>query len=274
MPRGIIEATKENTLLFVDANIYLDFYRIRDSELEKKWLDNLYEYAETLIMTEQCYMEILKNRHKAINDSFKQVKKLIEDEKNLKIPAFISSRNSQAIAKHLKSCKNDILNIEKEYAKVLKDRNKDEVFISIKKIIDKIDKRYYLSRSMNGEESIRFEIRDLARKRFELGYPPRKSQDTSFVDGLNWEWIIHCAQKYKKHIVIVTRDTDYGFQFENEFILNDWLKTEFHDRVSTKKKIVTYSRLLLALKFLGLDVSKQDIESEDAIAKQDQIITY
>ncbi|HHT0593445.1 TPA: PIN domain-containing protein [Legionella anisa] len=196
--------------------------------------------------------------------------KLIEEEKRLIIPAFISEKaTSKQLTKHLDTCKNDIGKIETEYAKVSNDRKKDDVFISIKKIIDRIDKKYYLSRSMNGEEKIRFQIRRLAKKRFELGYPPRKPEDTSYVDAINWEWIIiHCAQTYKKHIVIVTRDSDFGIQFKNDFILNDWLNTEFHERVSTKKKIIIFSRLLLALKFLGLDITKQEIDSENEIACQ------
>lgn len=274
MPRGKIIPTKDNTLLFVDANIFLDFYRIRNSSYERKWLSNLYEYAENLIMTEQCYMEILKGRHKAINESLNQINKLIEEEKKLVIPAFISEKQAaKRLSRHIAICKTQISTIQKEYFKVLNDRNKDDVFIFVKKIIDKINKKYYLSRSMNGEEEVRFKIRDLAQKRFNLGYPPRKDKDTNYVDALNWEWIIHCANKYGKHIVIVTRDSDYGITSKQngseEVILNDCLKTEFQDRVSTKKKIIIFNRLLLALKYLGLDISKAELESENEIAKDE-----
>lgn len=275
MPKGKIETKKENTLLFIDANIYLDFYRIRDSELENKWLKNVLDYAEILIMTEQCHMEILKNRHRAINESLMQIKKLIEEEKKLIVPAFISEKPpAKKLSKHIAICKKQIELIQCEYTKVLDDRNKDNVFISIKKIIDKIDKKYYLSRSMNGEEEIRFDIRELAKKRFSMGYPPRKPNDTNFVDALNWEWIIYCANKYKKHIVIVTRDNDYGLwvknsQSQSKMILNDWLKSEFQERVSPKKKILIFNRLSLALKHLGLDITKAEIDIENEIARED-----
>jgi hypothetical protein len=59
-------------------------------------------------------------------------------------------------------------------------------------------------------KKLRFTIRNLARKRFALGYPPRKHNATSLGDSINWEWIIHCAINSKDYhnVLIVSRDSD------------------------------------------------------------------
>jgi hypothetical protein len=76
---------------------------------------------------------------------------------------------------------------------------------------------YNLSR----DKEVRFEIRELAQKRFTLGYPPRKQGDQSIGDAINWEWIVRCAEESGSGVVIVTRDSDYGLPIGGKPALND-----------------------------------------------------
>lgn len=110
---------------------------------------------------------------------------------------------------------------------------------------------------MTREKKDRFTIRNLARKRFILGYPPRKKEDNSIGDALNWEWVVKCAQDSGKNIIIVTRDSDYGATLQNESFLNDWLRQEFKERVSHKRKIILTERLSTAFKAIKSSVSKK-----------------
>jgi hypothetical protein len=107
----------------------------------------------------------------------------------------------------------------------------------------------------------------LARKRFVLGYPPRKNDDISIGDAVNWEWVIHCAQNSLKDIIIVTRDSDFGAIIKGESYLNDWLRLEFKERVSRKRKIFLTDKLALAFKAIKLRVSKKMVEEEARILK-------
>jgi hypothetical protein len=95
---------------------------------------------------------------------------------------------------------------------------------------------------------VRFRIRALARKRFILGYPPRKNNDTSIGDAINWEWIVWCALQTNSHILIVSRDSDYGLSYNGEAFLNGWLSREFKERVSRKRKIELTNKLTVALR--------------------------
>ncbi len=114
-------------------------------------------------------------------------------------------------------------------------------------------------------------IRTLARKRFVLGYPPRKNEDNSIGDAINWEWVINCAQKSSKDIIIVTRDSDFGAILKGESYLNDWLRQEFKERVSRKRKIFLTDKLALAFKAIKLPVS-QAMEDEEARILESQKI--
>ena len=98
-------------------------------------------------------------------------------------------------------------------------------------------------------------IRRQAWRRFMLGYPPRKSGDTSIGDAVNWEWIVQCAKESGNDVVIVSRDSDYGVSMDRVQYLNDWLSEEFKDRVSRKRSIRLTGRLAEALK---LDQSLPD----------------
>ena len=115
---------------------------------------------------------------------------------------------------------------------------------------------------------MRFTIRNLARKRFVLGYPPRKPNDTSIGDAINWEWIVHCATESGKHVVIVTRDSDYGISYDGKFFLNDWLRQEFSERVSQTRKLVLTDRLAEAFKLVSVKVSQQAVEQEQKVLSE------
>lgn len=118
---------------------------------------------------------------------------------------------------------------------------------------------------MNRLSKKRFSIRRLARKRFILGYPPKKDSDLSIGDSLNWEWIIDCASRSNKDIIIVTRDTDFGAIYNGKSYLNDWLKVEFQERVSKKRKLMLTDKLSVALKFVDEIVTKEMEEAEEQL---------
>src|ERR1700720_3909675 len=53
-------------------------------------------------------------------------------------------------------------------------------------------------------------------RRFLFGCPPRKKNDSSIGDAINWEWIVECANACQAEIHIVSRDTDYGITLEEK----------------------------------------------------------
>ncbi len=81
-------------------------------------------------------------------------------------------------------------------------------------------------------------------------------------DAINWEWMIDCATERGAELVIVTRDTDYGCDFEGQTLPNDHLAQEFSERVSRKRKIILCRRLSDALKHFEVAVTAEE-EAEE-----------
>lgn len=253
------QATKENWLIFVDTNIFLDFYRL-GGEAADRQLKALERHKKALIICEQVWMEFLKNRQKVISDSIKQIKKPT----STPVPPIVTEfQPAKLMSKKSKEATNYFKKTISRVEKILKDpMSHDPVYKSVARIF-KSNSEFNLKRPSKE----RFEIRNLARKRFVLGYPPRKKNDTSIGDAINWEWIVRCAEKSNENhnILIVSRDGDYGISYGDEAILNDWLYREFKDRISRKRKIELTSKLTLALKRLDEEVAEEDVAEEEVI---------
>lgn len=252
-----------DALLFVDTNILLDFYRIRQSDISLKYLEQLESCRTRLIIGSQVEMEYKKNRQKVIIESLNQYSK--PDWKKLSTPALVSGiQASKMIEKKKKEIETQQKKVNEKIQKILKNPiQNDPVYITLQRIF-----KTKSSYNLNREDEKRFEIRELAKKRFILGYPPRKKNDTSIGDAVNWEWIVQCALDSGKDIVIVTRDEDYGVIYKDKSFLNDWLSQEFKERVSRKRKIFLTSKLSQGLKAIKVAVSKEMEQAEEEFIEE------
>lgn len=255
---------RENWLIFVDTNILLDFYRISSGSATRQ-LNALEKHKKILITSDQIRMEFLKNRQKVVIESLKGITK----PNKVSLPTVVQDfQPASMLAKHIDNAIQSHSKIRGKFESILRDPSRyDPVFQSLKRIFN-FESDFNLKRP----NKTRFMIRTLARKRFILGYPPRKAGDVSIGDAINWEWIIWCAQNSNKnhHILIVSRDGDYGVAYEDKVILNDWLRREFKDRISQKRKIELTNRLTVAMKILEERVNPEDeIEETKLISEPD-----
>jgi len=242
------------TLLFVDTNILLDFYRVRD-KVRIEFLNQLEKVADNLICTYQVEMEFKKNRQAAI----------IEGSQNLKAPTNIprppilsDDRSYAALAKDLKKAASRVRALSDRLDRILEDPVRND---PVYKVMQRIFKKTNPLSLHRGTSTARA-IRRLAWKRFILGYPPRKKNDTSTGDAVNWEWIIDCATREKANVLIISRDGDYGVERADKAHINDWLREEFRDRVSKKARVKMTPLLGDALRDLKVPVSKAAEKAE------------
>jgi hypothetical protein len=247
-----------DTILFVDTNVMLDFYRIRKSDISTKYLEQLELCKDRLIVGAQVEMEYKKHRQRVLVEFL--AASAPPDWSKLSPPALIADLQAvKMIQKYRTQIMDQRRRVTEKVMKVLNDpTHHDPVYQTLQRLF-KNPSPLNLSR---GREE-RFEIRELAEKRFKLGYPPRKSSDTSIGDAINWEWIVKCAADTGKHVVIVTRDTDYGVIYDGHSYLNDWLRQEFSERVSHKRKIVLTDKLSVGLREVHAAVTRE-MEEEEA----------
>lgn len=244
-------------LLFVDTNIWLDFYRVR-TEAGVALLDHLDGIKDSLISTYQVEMEFKKHRQGAILEGFKA----------LKGPDSIPRPGLFSAAKSALALQRDIRNAEKR-VNALKDRlrralDKPAVYDPVYKVFQRCyHKADDLAFTRQSKEKTG--LRRLAFRRFLFGYPPRKAGDTSIGDAINWEWIIRCAIKHEAEIHIASRDSDYGVTFEGRSYVNDHLLQEFRERVSKKRGLFLHTRLSEALKKFHVPITPEEEKEEEAI---------
>lgn len=249
-----------DTLLFVDTNVLLDFYRIRKTDVSTKYLEKIEECRDRLIIGSQIEMEYKKNRQRVILEALSNYG--TPDWGKLSAPALVADHQAaKMVDKKKRELMTQKTKVDEKIRKVLSDPiHHDPVYQCLQRLF-KNNSPFNLSR----DKKERFTIRRLAKKRFVLGYPPRKQADTSISDAVNWEWIVQCSVDSGKHVVIVTRDTDYGVSYGGNSYLNDWLKQEFSERVSKKRKIILTDKLSQGLKIVHAAVTKEMEDEEERI---------
>ena len=246
-----------DALLFIDTNILLDFYRDRKSDISMKFLEQIEACKDRLILGSQIEMEYKKNRQHVILESLGKFG--APDWGKLSAPALVSETQAAGmINKHRKELiKQQKIVTEKIQSILENPGTQDEVYKLLQRVF-KHNSPYNLDR----EDKRRFAIRRLARKRFFLGYPPRKKNDTSYGDAINWEWLVQCSIDSGKDVVIVTRDSDYGTTYKNKSYINDWLSQEFKQRVSQRRKLKLTASLSEGLKIVHAQVTTEMEEAE------------
>jgi predicted nucleic acid-binding protein len=246
-----------SALAFIDTNILLDFYRYPRGSAILPVLDHIDKNHSKIITSTQVEMEYKKNRQKVIVNSMTEMKGPKWD--SFKLPVILSG--SQAA----QSIENDRKDIDKQ-SKILRNKiesilrnpsRNDDVFKTLQRLF-KSSSELNLKRP----DPRRFTIRNLAKKRFILGYPPRKDSDVTIGDAINWEWLIYCAKEKNQDVVIVSRDTDYGCKFGDDMIINDWLAQEFKQRVNIRNKVILTDKLMHGFKLANISVKKKEIEDE------------
>lgn len=238
---------------FIDTNIFLDFYR-SNNEATLKMLERLKPVKHRVICTYQVEMEFLKNRQRVLLQFLKEVK----NPATPTLPAiFADTATSNSLKEVTKQAKKKTSLLKDRILKLLKDPKQNDTVYQVLEELFQSPTDHVLTRDMKE----RHQIKRLAFRRFLLGYPPRKKDDTSTGDALNWEWIIHCASNFAGKFIIVSRDSDFGASVNDQYFLNDALRHEFRDRCG-RKSILYTQRLSEALRELDVHVPDAEVEAE------------
>jgi hypothetical protein len=259
---GIGAVVAIQKLLFVDTNIWLDFYRHRN-EAGLKLLEHLKKVSDRIVVTYQLEMEVKKNRQKAIAEGLNQLKA----PQSISRPGLFSDAKAvKALEKSIKSAEQNVGKLRQRLIKALENpTTHDPVYKAFQRIFHR-DSDLVLTRA----DPTRRVIKRRAFRRYILGCPPRKDGDTSMGDAVNWEWMIDCAIRKGAELVIVSRDADYGLSIEKRAFLNDHLRHEFYERVSAKRKVLLYTLLSDALDHFKVPVTQQEKKEEELFAETQQ----
>jgi hypothetical protein len=251
-------------LMFVDTNKLLDFYR-SGNEARMSLLKKLGALHDRTITTCQVEMEFKKNRLGVMKTALDG----LQCPNIVTAPSFLSeSRAVSAINAKLREAGSRVRPIQHTLRTAMKSpASKDPVFQAVQLLFANPSPS-----NLRESGNPMHRIRRLAWSRFMRGLPPRKKNDTSIGDALNWEWVIECAAREKADVVIVSRDCDYGVSVGEECIVNDFLAEEFQERVGRKHKVTLTDKLSRAFARMNVRVSPAEARAEAEMATQLRLI--
>lgn len=229
--------------IFIDTNIYLDFYRSNKEGL--RLLEELEGHFESIILTDQVILEFERNREKVIQSVQKvlEVESKIEDFKSSFLHDLEEFRGLINIQKTYKEKRSEINEI---ITAVLKDPSKDKIASFFKNFVDESIRKKSILYADD-------EIIKLAQKRKLIGNPPG-SEMFSLGDEINWETILKLV---REDTIIVSRDATYKDNFT--FLSKDFRRSTGHSIVALTDKIT------MALKVIGANPGGKLMAAENSI---------
>lgn len=256
-----------NTLLFIDTSILLDFYRIPQFDLSLDVFGKLQENAQQLILSEQVKNEFSQNRSKELKHCIDHLPIKIKD--LVRLPTILDRteiagdlrRKAEVLDTLLKNAKKQLQDI------LEKPTQHDNAY-------NKIMPMFQLDTAFNSifsSEEINDAVFLAAIKRFYKNLPPRKKDDFSIGDAINWEWCIHCCTQGDKHnLIIVSRDGDFAEPGSQSLNINHILENEFKNRVGSEYSVILKKNLADALREIPIDIPNDVSNALDAAEKNMQ----
>ena len=253
------------TLLFIDTNILLDFYRAPQSDLSLEVFNELLAHPDTLIISEQVEIEFNNNRKQVIEEYIKHIPVKIE---NIALAPVLLSNTEEAI-----KIKTEVENLTKDFKELKKTLRSildspDEKDKAYQKIIPFFNIDTDLNYK-NAEAKLQDEIFLKAIKRFHRGMPPRKKDDLSIGDALNWEWCLHCcSEKDKANLIILSRDEDFAESPKRpDNPILKVLEDEFKSQVGDGFDVKLERSLTKALSDIQISLTAEQAKELDEIQK-------
>lgn len=205
--------------IFIDSNIYLNFFDSNKPEL-KKLLDSLLEIKESLFIGSQIVNEVNRNKldvaHRSLSNHFNNLSNI---KKTINLPEHLEMEST-----NLQKWNSQSKEIYQKNQKLSKELE-DIIHKTLEEIMCSSDKVSHTFRLLfeGALEASEHEIL-AGRYRREVGNPPGKPNDP-LGDQVSWEQFKNCSRD-SENIWIITKDTDYYTAFKNKRYLNSFLYDE------------------------------------------------
>lgn len=236
------------TLIYIDTNVYLDFYQAAHDPIAV--FDELHKVRENLVITEQTGKEFARNRNSRLAQLVGNIKK-----SNATTPYTVSVvRETPEFKEWLTAQKVAEAAVKKLAVRIdtwIMDEDQDPVTKGIKKLIG---------------EMVRYHTTDAAIEKAKLrkilGNPPTSPDKHTIGDELIWETLL---EQCDENLIIVSRDRTF---LENYGLLRAEYEGETRTLLSVTKNL---SDALKAIGKPAVEIAKA--EKEVNAAASDEIAT-
>ncbi len=217
--------------IFIDTNIFLNFYRYSNDDLEElKKISHLINEGEIILyITQQVVDEFTRNRDSAVTESYKKFDEIKVDQS---FPYICKTYEEdyqflRDTIKKFSEAKNTLA------AKLVSDIENNTLKA------DDVVKTIFSSSKIIATEDDRL---NKAITRYNLGNPPGKNN--SYGDALNWETLLQLVPN-SQNIYFITDDKDFKSQFDknkfNSFLVSEW-------KSKKKSEVMFYNQLSVFFK--------------------------
>jgi predicted nucleic acid-binding protein len=243
--------------VFIDTNVFLDFYRESQHKYDKDKLDNILnkfiEKSDTykVYVTDYLKDEIFRNRAKVLKEQSDELSKKLKLTNGFSTVVRSLSTYDQ-FQKDLKSLEKSYQQLSNEFLKNSKDRLFDQ-----DKFLSDFFEIYPIHQVSDAEKLA-------ARDRFDFGYPPGKKD--SYGDALNWLYLLS-AVPINTDLYLVSRDKDFSNPLEQKEI-NPYLAQEWHQKKNGK---IIYLDSIVSLIHI-LDSADEEFEKTYISEQLDKLV--
>ncbi len=222
--------------IFIDANILLGFWCLREGRLPSELLLPLVELGGHVLITKQVADEVQRNK---LTVFLKNV-----GEMSMKTPPLIPDHLAKRKSYH--DLNNELKRLDEMATSARKQWNAStsELAAAISEGSDLVSEM--LAPLFEQAVSPTREQLDAARHRKELGNPPGKRADP-LGDQISWEQLLDASKK-EKEVWILTKDSDLAHVVDGTRHLNPFLRQELLAR--GVQKIHVFDNLSAAMKSL------------------------
>lgn len=235
--------------IFIDANIYLNFFDSNKPEL-KKLLNALVEIKDSLFISSQIVNEVNRNKldvaQRSLNNHFSNLEKI----KPVNLPEHL-----EAVTTNLQTWNNQSKEMYQK-RKELQETLEELIHTTLEKIMLSTDEvsQTFMTLFERAVEASEHEIQ-AARYKREVGNPPSKSNDP-LGDQISWEQFKNCSS-CSENLWIITNDSDYYTVFKNKIYLNAFLYNELVLTNTAEPSIFCFETLADGLKHFNEQSSKK-----------------
>lgn len=211
--------------VFIDSNIFLDFYRLGREDLDK--LNQLIELIKNgdikVYLTKQVYDEFFRNREETFRKTYKGfLDSKIEIQMNSIFKNYPEYKKITLLTRALDKLKSDL-------------GQKVETDVSTRNLAaDHIVRKIFDASNFIDSDS----FLEKAVVRHRLGNPPGK-KNNSYGDEINWETLLDSVPDGEK-LIIVSNDGDYESPMSDRK-LDSYLESEWKEE--KKSKVYLYKSL-------------------------------
>lgn len=236
--------------VFIDANIFLDFYDLHHEDLES--LDHLIKLVENeeikLFTTPQVEREVSRHRSTRLSDAYKKFK---DSKASISMPvicqAYPEYSQIRRIQKEIQSIKSDLS--KKLWSDIEEKTLKADTTLS---------KLFEISEKLDSDSLI-----DRAAVRYRMGNPPGKKKG-GYGDEINWEALLKGVPG-DNHFILISGDGDYRSNL-NEEKINQFLKEEWERK--KESKIIFYDSLTSFFQEQEIDIELRWEEEKNKLVQK------